>query len=118
MNKYVLFAVLITTLSAFFSPSFCFADDFFNKDRLQEKSEDYLKGEDYDIRPDEEYLDMLKNFSLEDDKFDLLTIGIRPPTKFPEPLTTEIDSIDIVNGEVNRTTEIPGVRVEKYYNIP
>ncbi|MFC1607195.1 cell surface protein SprA [Candidatus Latescibacterota bacterium] len=117
MYKYVYFVVHIFVFCCAGLPSQIHAQ-FINTERIRDKVDLRLEGEDYDIKPDEYYIETFQEFSDQESIPDLFTVGIRPPKKFPQPLTAVTDSIDINNAKVRRKTEIPGIRVEKYYFMP
>ncbi|MCE5248906.1 cell surface protein SprA [bacterium] len=113
MYKYVLFFLALTVFLAV-----TVSAEYFNGTWLERKSESYVNGEDYDIRPDEELIRFMKESAPEEADLSHYTIGIRPPDKFPRPLSTVKDSLEINESRVMRKTQIPGIRIEKYYFIP
>jgi len=119
MFRYVFSAVLLSLALTVLVPLTVSAQ-YFNSGHLDRKAEAYVNGDDYEMQVDESLLDLIKSMSLEDlDDSDILpvTVGIRPPTEFPKPLSTVTDSLEVQHSRIRRTTEIPGIRLEKYQFI-
>ena len=119
MCSYVFSSVLLSLALTVFGPLTVSAQ-YFNGGHLDRKPEAYVNGDNYEIKADESLIDLIKSMSLEDlDDSDILpiTVGIRPPAEFPKPLSTVTDSLEVQHSRIRRTTEIPGIRLEKYQFI-